>query len=103
LIKWNDANKVVASVQMFDANTTFVSLQFFNYQEQHVVPNIFINLFGLGPITFIGLKLVAVVTLLIVIDKYCEDKEFANYLKLIVTILGVATGLRDFTRLVALV
>lgn len=99
LIKWNGANKAVASVQMFDANTTFVSLQFFNYREQHVVPNIFINLFS--PVSFIAVKAVAVITILILIDKFAEDKQFANYLKLIIAILGGATSFRDFTRLVA--
>ncbi len=99
LIRWNSANKAVASIQMFDANTTFVSLQFFNYREQHVVPNIFINLFS--PVSFIVVKAVAVITVLILIDKFAEDKEFANYLKLIIAILGGATSFRDFTRLVA--
>lgn len=101
LIKWNDANKVVASVQMFDATTTFTSLQFFNYREQHVVPNIFINLFS--PISFIAVKAVAVIIVLILIDRYADDKEFGNYLKLIIGILGAATSLRDYTRLVNLV
>lgn len=99
LIKWNNANKAVVSVQMFDANTTFTSLQFFNYSEKHVVPNLFINLFS--PVSFIVVKAVAVITVLILIDKYAEDKEFANYLKLVIGILGASTSLRDFTRLVA--
>jgi len=86
---------------MFDATTTFTSLQFFNYREQHVVPSLFINLFS--PVSFIILKAVAVVAILILIDKYSEDKEFANYLKLLIGILGGATSLRDFTRLVAFV
>lgn len=103
LIKWNSTNKTVFLAQMFDATTTFTSLQFFNYQEQHVVPNIFINLFGLGPITFVPLKAIAVVAVLILIDKYSEDKQFANYLKLLIGLLGAATSLRDFTRLVAFV
>jgi len=100
-IKWNAASKIVASVQMFDATTTFTSLQFFNYREQHVVPNIFINFFG--PFSFIVLKAIAVITILILIDKFAEEKEYANYLKLIIGILGGATSLRDFTRLVAFV
>jgi uncharacterized membrane protein len=100
-VKWNAASKIVASVQMFDATTTFTSLQFFNYQEQHVVPNIFINLFG--PFSFIFLKAVAVIIILVLIDKFSEKKEYANYLKLVIGILGAATSLRDFTRLVAFV
>ena len=100
-VKWNVASKAVASIQMFDATTTFTSLQFFNYNEQHVVPNIFINLFG--PFSFIVLKAVAVIIVLVLIDKFSEEKEYANYLKLVIGILGAATSLRDFTRLVALV
>ena len=100
-VKWNLANKVVASVQMFDATTTFTSLQFFNYREQHVVPNLFISLFS--PASFIVVKLVAVLVVLVLIDKYSEDKEFANYLKLVIGILGAATSMRDFIRLAAFV
>lgn len=100
-IKWNAANKVVTLVQMFDATTTFTSLQFFNYREQHVVPNIFISLFS--PVSFIFVKAVAVVVILILIDKFTDDKDFANYLKLVIGILGAATSLRDFTRLAAFV
>jgi uncharacterized membrane protein len=100
-IKWNVASKTVASIQMFDATTTFTSLQFFNYREQHVVPNIFISLFG--PFSFILLKAVAVIVILILIDKFSEEKEYANYLKLVIGIIGAATSLRDFTRLIALV
>lgn len=99
LIKWSNANKVVASIQMFDATNTFVALYFFGYSEQHVVPNIFINLFG--PWAFIPVKAIAVIAALILIDKYSKDKEFNNYLKLIIAILGGATSVRDFFRLVA--
>jgi len=101
--KWGIENKIVLSLQMFDATTTFTSLQFFNYREQHVLPNVFINALGLGPISFIPLKAIAVVIVLILIDKYSDDKQFANYLKILIGILGAATSLRDFTRLVALV
>jgi len=96
-IKWKNSNKTVLSVQMFDATNTFVSLNFFGYNEQHVVPNIFINLFG--PSSFIVIKAVVVVAALILIDKYSKDKQFNNYLKLVIGILGGATSVRDFMRL----
>jgi uncharacterized membrane protein len=98
-IKWNVANKIVTSIQMFDATNTSVALYFFGYSEQHVVPNIFIGM--LSPWIFIPVKLVAVVAALIFIDKYSDDKEFNNYLKLVIGILGGATSVRDFLRLVA--
>jgi uncharacterized membrane protein len=100
-IRWDASSKIVASIQMFDATTTFTSLQFFNYSEQHVVPNIFISLFG--PFSFIVVKAVAVIAILLLIDRFSEEKEYSNYLKLIIGILGAATSLRDFTRLVAMV
>jgi len=101
-VKWSTSNKIVSLVHMFDATTTFVSMSFFGYFEQHVVPTFFINMFG--PISFVILKLVAIVGVLYLIDKYTdgiEDKEFAPYLKLVIGILGAATGSRDLITLVA--
>lgn len=102
-IKWNGANKAVASLQMFDSTTTAVAMQFFGYGEQHVLPTAVIGAFG--PFAFVLLKLVAVVAILVTIDKVSagrsESKEFANYLKLVIGILGAATGTRDFVTLLA--
>lgn len=101
LKKWKLENRIVTSVQMFDATTTFVSLNFFGYSEQHVLPTFFIDLFG--PLSFIPLKLIAIVTILVLIDKFSDDKEFNSYVKMCIGILGAATGLRDFLSLSALV
>ena len=84
---------------MFDATNTFVALYFFGYNEQHFVPNIFISLFG--PWIFIPIKAIAVIAALVLIDRYSDDKEFNNYLKLVIGILGGATSVRDFLRLIA--
>jgi len=109
LKKWSLTNRVVSSVQMFDATVTFVSLSFFSQKvlgmmgfiEQHIVPTFVINLFG--PISFIILKLVAIVSVLVLIDKFSDDKEFNTYLKLVIGILGAATGTRDFIALLTLI
>jgi uncharacterized membrane protein len=101
LVKWREENKVVSLIHLFDANTTFVAMNFFGYAEQHVLPTFLIETFS--PISFIFVKLIAIVTILILIDKFCEDKEFGKYLKLIIGILGAGTGTRDFIRLLALV
>lgn len=100
-VKWNIPNKLVTAAQMFDATATYVALQYFGYYEQHVVPSLFINIFS--PISFIFLKIAGIVTILLLLDKFKEDKEFNNYLKLIIGILGLGTGTRDFLRLLALV
>lgn len=100
-VKWSKENKIVTLVQLFDANTTFVAMSFFGYGEQHVLPTFLIGIFS--PISFIFVKLIAIVAILILIDKFCEDKELAIYLKLIIGILGAAPGIRDFIRLLAFV
>lgn len=100
-LRWGIANKLVTLAQMFDANATFVALQFFGYYEQHVVPSFFISIFS--PVSFIFLKVVGIVVILLLIDRSKGDKEFNNFLKLVIGILGLATGTRDFLRMLALV
>ena len=97
--KWSPENRGVLGLQMLDANATFVTLNFFGsgYVEQHVVPNLFINAFG--PFSFVIVKAVAIVTVLILIDRFSDDKDFNNYMKLVIAILGAATGTGDFLRL----
>lgn len=101
LIPWLSENKIVTGLHTFDGTVTFVSLNYFNYYEQHVLPRYLINLFG-TPFSFVILKFIVVALILIIIDKYSKDKEFNNYIKLVIGILGAATGTRDFLRLFAL-
>jgi uncharacterized membrane protein len=100
--KWNFENRFALFFQMLDANTTFVSLNFFPlYKEQHIIPNFLINLFG--PHSFVIIKFIAVVSILVLIDKFSKDRELNNYVKIIIGFLGAATGFRDSLRLIALV
>lgn len=100
-LRWAAENKIVTLLHMFDATTTFVSLHFFGYLEQHVLPNVFIN--SLGPISFIPLKALVIISTLVAIDRFSNDKEFNTYIKIIIGILGAATGIRDFISLLAFV
>lgn len=102
IIPWLKENKIVTGFHLFDANTTYVSINYFAYYEQHVVPTYLINLFG-TPFSFVIIKFIALVVILFIIDRYSNDKEFNNYIKLIIGILGAATGIRDFLRLFSLV
>ena len=99
-VKWSIGNKIVSLLQLFDATATFVSLQYFDYFEQHVLPRVIIESTG-TPFSFVIVKLVVIVTALKILDKYPDDKEFTNYLKIIIGILGFATGLRDLLRLIS--
>jgi uncharacterized membrane protein len=102
--KWGAANKAVSLLHVFDATTTSVALYFFGFYEQHVVPTLFIGLFG--PFSFIVLKVVAIVVVLLLIDRFGgkgkKNEEFKDYLKLVIGILGGATACRDFMALAVL-
>lgn len=99
-VKWSDENKIATVLQMFDANATFVALQFFDFYEQHVVPTFFIDIFG--PFVFVALKIAAMVVALTAIDRLSDDEEFNFYIKMIIALLGAATGGRDFLTLLSL-
>lgn len=99
-VEWPAANKYATLLHMYDATTTFVAMSFFGYSEQHVIPNYFIANFGI--ISFVVIKLVTLVTILWFIDRsYTEenDQEFKFYIKLIIGILGSATGTRGLITL----
>jgi uncharacterized membrane protein len=94
-------NTFLLDVHMFDATTTFVALNYFGYFEQHVVPNILISIFG--PASMYLLKLVVVSVVLYYFDKELskpEDAEKRTFLKIIVLILGLGPGLRNFLRMI---
>jgi uncharacterized membrane protein len=98
VIPWLKENKIVTGLHVFDGTVTFVSMDYFNYYEQHVLPRYLIDLFG-TPLSFIFLKFVVISAVLLFIDRYSEDKDFNNFIKLVIGILGAATGIRDFLRL----
>ena len=93
-------NMILIGVHMFDATTTFVSLQFFPYFEQHVVPSFFIGIFG--PAAMFLLKLPIISAALYVLDDEFKDKKDSNkknFFKILILILGMGPGLRNFLRL----
>ncbi len=96
-------NLGILSAHFLDASATFIALSMFGYLEQHVVPRMLILDFG--PISMFVLKIAVVVPVLILIDRYTKDtdKNFINFLKIVILILGLAPGLRDLLRLMAMV
>lgn len=102
LIKWSIENKAIVAAHGFDAVVTFVSIDFFGYRELHVLPNFVIGLTG-SAFSFIVLKLLVIIPVLILLDRYTDDKEFKNYIKFIIAVLGFVPGTRDFLRLIFLV
>ncbi len=99
LIKWSKANKAVTLIQTFDGIVTFTAINFFGYGEQHVLPSFLIQTFG--AFTFPLIKIIAIIFALIFIDKFFEDQEIKNYVKLCIAILAGGTSTRDFTCLLS--
>jgi len=90
-------NSCLLSAHMLDASATFVALAFFGYLEQHPLPRFLIGL--TNPAAMFLLKLVVLLPVLYVIDRYSEEGDFRNFLKIVILILGLAPGLRDTIRL----
>ena len=98
---FSNVNIAILGAHFLDASATFISMSFFGYSEQHVVPRLLIDL--LGPWVMFLLKIVVVIPALILIDRYTEEGNFRNFLKIVVLILGLAPGLRSTIRLMAMV
>ncbi len=93
-IKWSKENKVVLLSHLFDASATFTAIQFFGFAELHVLPRFLITSFS--PLSFLIVKAIVVTLVLISIDKYSDEKNFNNFLKFIIAIVGIGPGIRDF-------
>ncbi|MEM5853220.1 MAG: DUF63 family protein [Candidatus Aenigmatarchaeota archaeon] len=98
ILKWKKENKAVFLTQIFDATVSFVGINFFGYEEMHVLPNILIQNFG--PISFIFFKALIVFLILFILDKIKGDEESKNFVKLLIAVLGASTGTRDALRLI---
>ena len=87
-------NFSIVLAHLFDASTTYVAVEYFNYTEQHVLPNALNQLFDTY-LTLFPMKIIVIVAVLYIIDQYFEDQTIKNLLKLTVFVLGLAPGLRN--------
>jgi uncharacterized membrane protein len=94
-------NSLAIASQMLDATSAFVSIEFFGYGEQHVLSSFLMQSFGTW--IFLPVKFFASLCAVILIDKYCDDKDFANYLKFAIITLGLALGTRNTLRVAMMV
>jgi len=86
-------NGIALSSQIFDGFVTFLATLFFGRIEQHFLPRFLILQFG--PWIFPLAKVLVTILVLLAIDRYFEDENFRNFLKIIVCILGFGQGGRD--------
>ena len=87
-------NFSIVLAHLFDASTTYVAVEYFNYYEQHVLPNALNQLFDTY-LTLFPMKIIVIVAVLYIIDQYFDDLTIKNLLKLTVFVLGLAPGLRN--------
>ncbi len=94
--------RITVFAHSFDGAATLVGVSFLNYGEQHVVAN---ALFGLGtPLLFYAVKVLfasLAVELFARELRKPEEQEQKTYLLLLVTVFGLAPGLRDAMRILA--
>ncbi len=108
-LKTTKMEKMLILSQGFDGAATFVGVQFGGYSEQHIVGNFIFSAFG-GPLAFLVVELLFAVVVVYVlrregeknsnVEKGAKVEEIA-FISLIITIFGLAPGLRDALRLLA--
>ena len=98
-IKKYKINFSIVLAHLFDASTTYVAVEYFNYVEQHVLPNAINQLFDTY-LTLFPMKIIVIVAVLYIIDQYFDDLTIKNLLKLTVFVLGLAPGLRNILTLI---
>jgi len=87
--------KLVLAAQGFDATTTVLAT-LVGYKEIHPIPSFLFKTFT--PWMFIPLKLIITFLVLVLLDKFISSQNERNLWKLVLGVLGMATGLRDFFR-----
>ncbi|MEM5814664.1 MAG: DUF63 family protein, partial [Candidatus Aenigmatarchaeota archaeon] len=96
--KWlSGTNAAILWSHLLDASSTFTAVTFYGFYEQHVLPGFMIDM--AGPWIMFPLKLAVVWAVLYYIDREKGDQRFKDFLKMVILILGLALGVRDWLTL----
>ncbi|MBN2067249.1 MAG: DUF63 family protein [Candidatus Diapherotrites archaeon] len=85
-------NQLAVASQALDGSATFVATQFFKCGEQHPLSGAFLDLL---PISFIIVKVALVLLIIYYVDREIKNENLGGFIKVIIAVLGFATGLRD--------
>lgn len=99
-------NIIIIFSHLLDGSATFVGINLFHFSEEHILPELLINMAGGNAIIMIPLKIVVILLALYIIEEWYKEeletgedlKETENYYKIfkfIFFILGAGPGLRD--------
>ncbi|NIM46656.1 MAG: DUF63 family protein [Candidatus Aenigmarchaeota archaeon] len=106
LLSLQNAGIIVS--HLLDASSTFITLSFFGYCEQHILPGVLTGAYcdakslpnylilPFNPWVMFPLKIIVVWIVLALIDRSKEDIFLKRFLKIVILILGLALGIRDF-------
>jgi uncharacterized membrane protein len=84
--------------QVIDGAATFIGVTFGGYYEQHVVANTIFSFFG-SSFSFYVIKIIFALAVLFILRKEAQDKDEHIYILILITIFGLAPGMRDGLRL----
>ncbi|NMA44513.1 MAG: DUF63 family protein [Candidatus Diapherotrites archaeon] len=86
--------------QAIDGIASTIAISFFNFAEQHVVSNFVINI---HPALFVLIKLILGILICYSLDDYGKEnpknQNLTKFIKIIIAILGLATGLASLIKL----
>ena len=101
---WKATNieKGIILAQGFDGAATFIGVQFGGYSEQHVLGNAIFSTLG-GPWAFLVIKFLFALLVVYMLRKEANKAKLEEiaFVSLVLTIFGLAPGLRDALRLLA--
>ncbi len=90
--------KLAMITQMFDAVNTVIAIEYFSYEEKHYLPALLFQS-PVGSWSFLFLKF-GIVLLFLWSLRGFENRNLERWLLWVVFLLGLATGTRDFLRLI---
>ena len=89
-------NLLAVASQSLDGTATFIATSFYGYGEQHFVSNFIL---GINPLLFVIVKVILVLVILHYLEKEIKNENLRGFLKVVLIILGTATGSRDLLTL----
>ena len=99
-IRKDKINFLIILGQGIDGIASAIAIAFFSFSEQHVLSNILMNI---HPGLFAGVKLIIAVLICYSLDDYAREqpkrKNVLKFIKIIIAILGLATGLASLFKL----
>jgi len=88
-------NIALITSQVFDGFATFFAIAFFGFGEKHVLSNWVI--LNVGVWAFPIVKILLAIIIMVLIEKSInrKNKDILNFVRIIISIIGFATGIRD--------